>query len=275
VIQEELYDRVRDSILTRNFHISPLSKDLGSNDRKVLNPIIVNALWDLQFETDIDKDSYREALVEASNLHLAFPEKIRLFLLFKISRMTLRGSEELLESLLTITNRGRISQRSLAVLLNHQDSLEEEGWAPLFARFGALYPNYYRLHRSLSSRTTKVPNYVIRDLYHRSNHALYYKGGLYFGKPTLFMFCRSDRTFPCLFLMKDRWGTPVRTPNGSLWHQPALGLSKYGIPSHKRNGNTPSGIHEINGVMPFANKPYSFGKWRRLILNFVPASEIS
>ena len=58
-----------------------------------------------------------------------------------------------------------------------------------------------------------------------------------------------------------------------LWTQPALGLSTKGLPYNERDGNTPMGVHLVEGVMPSASYPEYYGKFRRLILNFVPASK--
>ncbi len=91
------------------------------------------------------------------------------------------------------------------------------------------------------------------------------------GKPSLYMFCRHNRSYKCLLVLRDRHGQPVRQ-GSSLWSQPALGLSARGLPFNVRNGYTPSGVHLINGVMPEANMPLSYGKHRRLILDFVPRS---
>ena len=35
------------------------------------------------------------------------------------------------------------------------------------------------------------------------------------------------------------------------------------------NGQTPQGVHTIDSVMPEANRQIAFGKYRRLILNWV------
>lgn len=87
------------------------------------------------------------------------------------------------------------------------------------------------------------------------------------------MFCRSDREQKCLMLLKDRDGQPVYDSKGELWHQPALGLSRKSRDYDEVGGNTPAGVLTINGVMPSANKQKSFGKFRRLKLDFVRASK--
>jgi hypothetical protein len=74
-------------------------------------------------------------------------------------------------------------------------------------------------------------------------------------------------------VMKNVHGQAVRLDNGTLWSNPSLASSSRGLPSYSRNGNTPQGIHTIDSVMPNADAPMSFGKFRRFILNFVPKSK--
>ena len=99
-----------------------------------------------------------------------------------------------------------------------------------------------------------------------------FQGGAYSGKPRLYMFCRHDRKQKCLLAMRDKDNQPVRDTGGSLWTQPALGLSARGLPFNVRNGYTPQGVHLMRGVMPDANFPEAYGRFRRVILDFVPKS---
>jgi hypothetical protein len=84
----------------------------------------------------------------------------------------------------------------------------------------------------------------------------------------LFLFCRHNREYPCLMVMKDPSGNLVKK-NGKIWTQEKLALSRKGIPSHQVNGHTPQGIYTIDSVMPSTNRKLVFGKYRRLILNFI------
>ena len=64
---------------------------------------------------------------------------------------------------------------------------------------------------------------------------------------------------------------PVLGEDGrDLWSQPALAASYHGLPYNVINGQTPQGIHRIDSVMPEANRYRAFGKYRRVILNWVP-----
>jgi hypothetical protein len=111
----------------------------------------------------------------------------------------------------------------------------------------------------------------VRSLFHDYPDVAHFQNGAYADKPRLFLFCRHDRHYPCLLAMKDKDDRPVR--NGSaLWTQPGLGLSGYERPYNERNGKTPQGVHLVNSVMPEANDIPSFGRFRRMILEFPPAS---
>ncbi len=159
----------------------------------------------------------------------------------------------------------------------------------LFPEFGKLNVNYKDL-----SRTEKAiyESYVddgdevrrrkptfrnksgeeLRDLFrdrpHTGQIGSKYKDGV-----RLFMFCRSSRKYPCLMIMKDHNDSVALNKDGSVWSQPALALSRWGIPYDRRNGSTPSGIYTMDSVMPVADKQKSFGKFRRIILNFIPYSK--
>ncbi|MGE3262164.1 MAG: hypothetical protein AB7K68_10320 [Bacteriovoracia bacterium] len=96
--------------------------------------------------------------------------------------------------------------------------------------------------------------------------------GRYAATPRIFVFCRHDHNYPCLLAMRDAHNEVVRE-NGKIWLQPALGLSNRGLPFDQRNGNTPQGAQLVDGVMPEADMPFYYGRFRRLILTFAPASK--
>lgn len=89
---------------------------------------------------------------------------------------------------------------------------------------------------------------------------------------TVFAILHHDRTRPGLLLVKKENGEFVTDRDGSIWSIPVLGLSGRGLPFHHSNGQTPMGVYTLDSVMPEANKPYEFGKFRRIIVNFIPSS---
>lgn len=112
----------------------------------------------------------------------------------------------------------------------------------------------------------------VQALWNENANAGSFQDGSYASKPRLFMFCRHDRRQKCLLALRDHKNRAVRKSNGSLWTQQALGLSSRGLPFNQRNGYTPQGVHLIRGVMPEANFPQTYGRYRRLILDFAPRS---
>lgn len=100
-----------------------------------------------------------------------------------------------------------------------------------------------------------------------------YQNGKYEEGIKLFLFCRKNRVYPCLFVMKDRHNQVVRKEDGSLWTLPGLAYSRNRYAYNVVNGQTPQGVHQMDSVMPYADQVRSFGKWRRVILNWVPRSQ--
>ncbi len=144
----------------------------------------------------------------------------------------------------------------------------------------ASYPDESRLlipgeqfHEIISAVSMPVfrnkTNEELQDLYDYSPDLVSYRGGEYSNSVKLFVFCRKNRLYPCMMLMKDIYNNPVYLGD-TLWHQQALGSSSRGLPYNKVNGNTPSGVHTMDSVMPEANRPLAFGKYRRVILQFSP-----
>lgn len=130
---------------------------------------------------------------------------------------------------------------------------------------------YHRVVGTAFTSPSPSPE-MIRDLFFEMPPIASHMNGAYAGKPRLFLFCRHNRVYPCLFVFKDRFDQPMRRANGDLWTQPALAHSSRGLPFNQTNGYTPQGVFHIDGVMPEANRPLDFGQWRRLILDFVDRS---
>ncbi len=94
----------------------------------------------------------------------------------------------------------------------------------------------------------------------------------YNNSPRLFLICRHSRDYPCLFIMKRDDGEFLK--NGDdIWSLPALAHGRGDLKFHTTNGYTPQGIHKMDSVMPFADRPVAFGKNRRVILNFLTKTE--
>lgn len=90
-------------------------------------------------------------------------------------------------------------------------------------------------------------------------------------RQSLFLLCRQDRSYPCLAVLKNKKGELLKAKYGGVWSMPMLAYSRKKKPYYKFDGHTPSGVYYTNGVMPKADRRFAYGKFRRLILNFVPA----
>lgn len=99
-----------------------------------------------------------------------------------------------------------------------------------------------------------------------------YRDGIYKNAPKLFLFCRQDRRYHCLLMLKDSNGELVREGSGKFWSLPALALARKGKPATVKEGYTPSGVYTIDSVMPEADRQIVYGQYRRLIMNFIPKS---
>lgn len=113
-------------------------------------------------------------------------------------------------------------------------------------------------------------NQIKQILNYRPNHKEFYDGK-YEDTLTLFLICRKDRNYPCRFIFKDLHGEFVRKDNGQLWSIASLAKSRLNRNYNITNGQTPIGVHRVDSVMPYANREKAFGKFRRIILNWVKA----
>ena len=276
VVYENVYDRYfalaespRDfnQMLSQEFYYYLRGdKDLSMPKRY---EAMMDALWDKAYMAEgIEAEKAREilmtydfselddftllrSLILASNLELP-----RLNIVDKevVDRFRFRLEEDAIEFGTTI--------------LVHRKELMDLGLSALVERAKKLYQIEWQ--NIVDSKGFKhVSKDLIQDLVFNAPELDHFEGGKYEKGIRLYMFCRHNRKFPCLMIMKDHNNQLVYDSNGELWHQAKLGLSKRGIPSSKKNGHTPAGVLTIDSVMPEANKKYIFGKHRRLILNFI------
>lgn len=112
----------------------------------------------------------------------------------------------------------------------------------------------------------------LQDLFDFDHVPAGFRGGRFESVPRLFVFCRHDRRYHCLMMMRDKDGEVVRDSRGRMWSLPVLALARQGKRYDERGGYTPSGVYTIDSVMPEADQQRTFGKYRRLIMNFIPQS---
>tara|TARA_R110000868_G_scaffold248282_7_gene504682 strand:+ start:798 stop:2015 length:1218 start_codon:yes stop_codon:yes gene_type:complete len=228
---------------------------------------IMDAAWDLITEDNISVDL--RDLSEKGQFNLE--EMIRVHAIEAWYNRPLPRFNQVSATILLEIRAGTLSRRAQYLLLNHKDDLFKHYGDEIYSaleekgRFDLRDYNRAKENQSISKEQA-------RAMFWNAPDAADVLDGKYADGIRLFMFCRSDRNYPCMMVMKDKWGMPVEE-NGVTWTQPAMAASSRGIPYNITNGNTPAGVHLINSVMPNADRQTAFGKFRRIILNFVPASE--
>jgi len=89
----------------------------------------------------------------------------------------------------------------------------------------------------------------------------------------LYVFCRPDRRYLCLAVLKDRDGRFVYQRR-TLWSLPLLARSINGLRSQFQFGQSPAGIYRIEGVSPRSESRYfrAYGQFP-LVKLFLPGEE--
>ncbi|MCT4642375.1 MAG: hypothetical protein N4A33_08770 [Bacteriovoracaceae bacterium] len=165
-----------------------------------------------------------------------------------------------------------ISFLSLCAFANTQSYFEEQlKNNPHFEIDPALLnpQKSYQKKNKTKFKNTIISKKQLRDLLFNTPDYAYYKNGKYKNKLKVFLLCSSDRSYPCLFLMKDINDDFVMEDN-SVWRLPGLALSRHGLPYNITNGSTPTGVMTLDSVMPLANNTKWYGEYRRVILNWIP-----
>jgi len=164
---------------------------------------------------------------------------------------------------------GQVDERLGLLITSHAGQLPK-AWGTIVGELAATQEPSFDLFNDEGPRNRIE---LAKDLVQEEPPIAQYASGRYANRPRLLMFCRTRRDQRCVMIMRDRRGQIHRNADGTIWQQPSLGLSRHGKLYHETNGNTPSGVWRIDGVMPEANDQMVFGKFRRLILNFVGASQ--
>ncbi len=92
------------------------------------------------------------------------------------------------------------------------------------------------------------------------------------GEMTVYVALRKNREELGRLIIKKADGDFFRKADGKIWSIPVLALSSRGLSFHHSNGSTPCGVYRLNGVMPNTDKFLEFGRYRRLILDFIEQS---
>jgi hypothetical protein len=260
VVEERLYYDFQKHILQ---DVSAQKGQIGLSPFE--QSLYVDALWDLVEEASPEG---LQVLKQLHPFHYELKQRLRIAIL----RLRYHQSaipQELLDDVHNALVQPEVEVQLIYLLASYESLLSP--LAPELYAVAKLHPNYFDV--TTSPKRSQLPPEVVADLFHESPDLRTYMNGRYQDGIKLFMFCRANRLFPCLMVMRDIHGDPVRNMDGSLWTHPALASSTRGLPSNIRNGDTAAGIYSIDSVMPHADQQLSFGKFRRMIINFIPGSK--
>jgi predicted metal-binding protein len=226
--------------------------------------LLVDALWDAQEE---NSPGVMEALATLVTENMPLSEQLRVAVVEHRA-----GARQDLNALATAVLTALQSDEKLATLVvSLRYDLYAMGLNDLVETAHKLFPEPTGWVAA-SERPVNDQTALAVDLWNHEPDLSRYQGGAYEKGFKLYMFCRTNRLYACLMTARGADFERVMNADGSLWTQPALVSSSRGLPSYQRNGNTPAGAYHIDGVMPAADQQVSFGKFRRLIIDFVPAS---
>lgn len=257
-VNEELkYNNYRNLIATSS-SFAPLK--LNQYEQKLFVDALEDALYDGLSPEKITNQPY-----------FSLVERLRIEILKLKFQKTLFIDPELAQEILSALIQEAIGERFIYILSANEQLFLDVGEFNI-VQTAKNHSSYFQLYPK-KEKNTEIEKTIVTDLYFNTPEIKSYKNGKYKNSVKIYMFCRTNRLFPCLMVMRDLNGKEIRNPDQSLWSHPVLASSKHGLPSFERNGNTPAGIFTIDSVMPSADQQKSFGKFRRMILNFIPKSQ--
>lgn len=261
VVEETLYQHFKANLTSQNKTVRPGITPLEQK-------LFVDAAWDLADEGIV---SALNVLTEPNTIHFGLAERLRIGILNLRHKKTKALPVNLTLELRSHLQLPAPETKVVYLIAAYEADLLKSGNFTLVEL--AKKHDAYRDIKADEDKMNAVTDEMITDIFQRNPDVSTYMNGEYVKSVKLFNFCRSNRLYPCLMVMKDIHGQVVRNLDGSIWTHKALASSKHGLPSYTKNGNTPAGIFTIDSVMPVADQQSSYGKFRRMILNFVPKSK--
>lgn len=261
VLNESLYYQYQKSILQPQKSLNKSFQVFSQYEQT----IFINALEDLIEEGN---PTALETLEQIDPFYYELSEQLRVYLLKLKARKIRTLPKEFSGQVANALKQREVDLKIIYLLAAYEDHLERAGNRNLLEE-AKKFPEYFELNKERRITTASS----LRDLFYRAPDLSSILNKKYQGGVKLYLFCRTNRLYPCMMLLKDAKDEPIRNADGSLWTHKALASSKFGLPSYTRNGNTPTGVMTIDSVMPVADQQTSFGKFRRMILNFIPFSQ--
>lgn len=262
ILEEQIYNHYKTGLhknSEKNRHIVPIT----SFEQKLL----VDSIEDSLVEGTITSD----ALKNINPVTFKLVERFRLELIKLQYKESTSIASDVIAELISELQKPEVETRLIYIIAVHEKLIIEAG-ATEIVDLAKKNESYREMDRESETEDELLAE-MVTDLYFNTPDVTNYMEGEYLNSVRIFMFCRQNRLYPCLMVMKDINGNPVRGEDGSLWSNGALASAVTGLPSYERNGNTPAGIFTIDSVMPTADQQLSYGKFRRMMLNFVPKSK--
>jgi len=232
--------------------------------------IFIDAVEDMVLEDPSDKQA-NLALKLLVAVNLNFEERLRIEILKIKTKQIRKFSNSFSLEVITHLKQPVVEPKVIYLIAANQKLLKSTGHR-LIVLIAKKHMEFYDVIEDEADKEI-ISDAAVYDLFQSKPDLKKYMGGEYEAGFMLYVFCRTNRIYPCLMLLRDKTGAPVRNDDGSLWAHSGLASSARGLPSYVRNGNTPTGVFTIDSVMPTADQQLMFGKFRRLIVNFIPTSE--
>ncbi|MFZ4712460.1 MAG: hypothetical protein ACOYL6_01995 [Bacteriovoracaceae bacterium] len=269
---ETNYEKIKSEWFSPRLFSVPLDKKI-TGLTQVQVPLLINILWNEQSQSEsplttafIDLYNYIPSLRSLST-----KDRIHFIYTGLNTEVSSYIKRQLRMELYHIMMKKDLTTDEVMTLLS-----EYEGKKLSLLRLAAFRIRYHDESNSLdsiSSSTSKYPTKEeLKSLVEFKPDLTKFKKGIYQNSISVFLFCRSDRTFPCKMVMKDIHGDIVKNADGSIWTDQKLAKSAKNTNYTRANGHTPTGIYTMDSVMPDADQPLVYGKFRRVILNFIPSS---
>lgn len=262
VVEETLYQEFKESIESGK----ATAKAFVSIDEQKL---FVDALEDSLVE-QVTPENLAQ-LEDPAQLLFSLTERLRFGILSLRFKTSVTLDTLLVADVLAEIQKPDAETRIIYIIAAQEKLLESAGHSDIIA-LAKLHAKYADIAHTVDL-DTEMQAELVTDLYFNTPDASTYMEGEYATSVKIFMFCRQNRLYPCLMVMKNIKGEPHRNADGTLWTHQVLASAVTGLPSYQRNGNTPAGVMTIDSVMPVADAQTSFGKFRRMMLNFVPKSK--
>ncbi|HXH29394.1 MAG TPA: hypothetical protein VNJ01_01155 [Bacteriovoracaceae bacterium] len=263
VLEENLYYDYQKSILSAENTTQKSFNGFSSFEQG----LYVDALWHLVEE---NSPQAMESLETLNTIHYDLLQRLRIGILRIKYKRSKKLPLSLNRELMNLLKQPVAQTNIVYTIAAYEEDLLKAGHSKLIG-LAKKHPQYLDVSQS-EVRKDLLTKDIIGDLFNNSPEISEYMNGEYVKSVKIFMFCRENRLYPCLMVMRDSFGQVVRKNNGSIWTHKALASSSKGLPSYTTNGDTPAGIHTIDSVMPLADQPLAFGQFRRMILNAVPKS---